>query len=281
MIGSNTNQVTSAKVDSYILKDDIILNEDIQSKENSTIPQTGSRGSVSTGTRTGLGSGSGTGTGSGSGSGLGSGWGLGSGVLTAFQQQCSLQDETSSNESCGDRDRDRDRNEENDRFSKASSRGANSTCSAVSYDDNDDDNDDDDIIDNSSLPQHCKPPLLSPRSVLSSDAMKLLRSYYVAFNNHNVSKTVGYLALDVKVTFSDVNKNWASASTAYDRYTTMFRKSPGLSGKFSLIDLIHEKGGVMITVYCHFTCAASKVNTVREMVYVIKNDLIQAINNKY
>ena len=275
MIGSNTNQVTSAKVDSYILKDDIILNEDIQSKENSTIPQTGIRGSVSTGTRTGSGLGLGSGTGTGLGTGTGSGWGLGSGVLTAFQQQCSLQDETSSNESC----RDRDRNEENDRFSKALSRGANSTCSAVSYDDDDDD--DDDIIDNSSLPQHCKPPLLSPRSVLSSDAMKLLRSYYVAFNNHNVSKTVGYLALDVKVTFSDVNKNWASASTAYDRYTTMFRKSPGLNGKFSLIDLIHEKGGVMITVYCHFTCAASKVNTVREMVYVIKNDLIQAINNKY
>ena len=298
MTGSNTKQITSSQVDSYILKDDIILKEKICSKENSIILQTGKHESVSRGTSAGSGSGSGsglgtvlesgtwTGTGFGSGTWIGtgswSGYGLGSSLFTPYQQQCSLQDETSSNESYRDRDRDRGRGRvgENDRYSQISSRGAKSTVSAVS-DDEDDDEDDTDVNDTSLLPQHQLPPVLSPRSILSSEAMKLLRSYYVAFNNHDVSKTVGFLALDVKVTFPDTNKNWTSASTAYDRYTTMFRKSPGLNGKFSLLDLVHEKGGVAITVYCHFTCSASNVNTVREMVYLIKNDLIQAINNKY
>ena len=309
MTGSNTKQITSSQGDSYILKDDIILKEKICSKENSIILQTGKHESISTGTRTGSGLGTGLGTGLGSGtwtgtelgtgSGLGtglgtglgsgtwigtgswSGFGLGSSLFTPFQQQCSLQDETSSNESYRDRDRDRDRGRdgENDRCSQTSSRGAKSTVSAVS--DDDDDEDDIDVNDTSLLPQHQLPTVLSPRSILSSEAMKLLRSYYVAFNDHDVSKTVGFLALDVKVIFPDVNKNWASASTAYDRYTTMFRKSPRLNGKFSLLDLVHEKGGVAITVYCHFTCSASNVNTVREMVYLINNDLIQAINNKY
>lgn len=115
----------------------------------------------------------------------------------------------------------------------------------------------------------------------SASALKVLRGYYEAFNNHNIPAAVGYLAKDISVTFPDSKKNWSSSSAAFDRYTTMFRKSPHLKGKFSLLDISNENSRTSVTVYCHFTCSPSGVNTVREMVYVIENDLIQIIHNKY
>ena len=115
----------------------------------------------------------------------------------------------------------------------------------------------------------------------SANALKVLRGYYEAFNNHNIPAAVGYLAKDISVTFPDSKKNWSSSAAAFDRYTTMFRKSPHLKGKFSLLDISNENNRTSVTVYCHFTCSPSGVNTVREMVYIIENDLIQIIHNKY
>ena len=123
---------------------------------------------------------------------------------------------------------------------------------------------------------------LNNGSVLpSANALKVLRGYYEAFNNHNIPAAVGYLAKDISVTFPDSKKNWSSSAAAFDRYTTMFRKSPHLKGKFSLLDISNENNRTSVTVYCHFTCSPSGVNTVREMVYIIENDLIQIIHNKY
>ena len=61
----------------------------------------------------------------------------------------------------------------------------------------------------------------------------------------------------------------------------MFRKSPSLKGKFSLLDVVHEQSRTTIAVYCHFTCSISGVDTVREMVYIIENGRISVIDNKY
>ena len=132
-----------------------------------------------------------------------------------------------------------------------------------------------------SIPPTLPLPSMSPRTALSSNAMKILRLYYSAFNDHDIREAVGYLGNNIQVTFPDIKKNWSTSIIAYDRYTIMFRKSPELKGKFSLLDLVHEKEETIITVYCHFTCSISGVNTVREMVYVIKDDLIQMIHNKY
>jgi hypothetical protein len=115
----------------------------------------------------------------------------------------------------------------------------------------------------------------------SSNAMRVLRGYYEAFNNHDIPAAVGFLSTDVKVKFPDPLKNWSQSSAAYDRYTTMFRKSPHLRGKFSLLDVVHERSRTTITVYCHFTCSLSGVDTVREMVYIIQDELICIIDNKY
>jgi ketosteroid isomerase-like protein len=115
----------------------------------------------------------------------------------------------------------------------------------------------------------------------SNEAMKVLRGYYDAFNKHDIAGAVGYLAEDVKVRFPDETKNWATAEAANDRYATMFRKSPNLKGKFSLLDIVHEGAKTTITVYCHFTCSISGVDTVREMVYVIQGQKICIIDNKY
>ena len=66
-------------------------------------------------------------------------------------------------------------------------------------------------------------PIKSPRaassssSPSSSDAMKVLRGYYEAFNNHDIPAAVGFLAHDIQVTFPDSKKNWASSSTAFER----------------------------------------------------------------
>ena len=120
-----------------------------------------------------------------------------------------------------------------------------------------------------------------PTNPITAGALRILKCYYDAFNDHNIPAAVGYLASDIKVTFPDPKKNWSSAAAAYDRYTTMFRKSPHLKGKFSLLDVTQQKTKTIITVYCHFTCIPSGVNTVREMAYIIENDIIQIINNKY
>ena len=125
------------------------------------------------------------------------------------------------------------------------------------------------------------PVTVIPNNPITSKALKILKCYYDAFNDHNIPEAVGYLASDIKVTFPDAKKNWSSAAAAYDRYTTMFRKSPHLKGKFSLLDVTQQKTKTIITVYCHFTCIPSGVNTVREMAYIIENDIIQIINNKY
>ena len=148
--------------------------------------------------------------------------------------------------------------------------GAKSVSSAQSYTG-------DSTSDDSASGGSAQPALLSP----SANALKILREYYDAFNNHNIPAAVAYLANDIQVTFPDPKKNWSSAAAAYDRYTTMFRKSPHLKGKFSLLDVSHDQKKIIITVYCHFTCSPSGVNTVREMVYIMENDLIQIINNKY
>lgn len=183
--------------------------------------------------------------------------GKSSSASSALQQQCSLQDETSYKE---------DERDQNSVF------GGRSTCSAVSYEG---DSGSEVSVTPSSV-------AISPyRRNSSADAMKVLRGYYDAFNDHDITAAVGYLAYDIQVTFPDPKKNWSTSATAYDRYTTMFRKSPHLKGKFSLLDVVHHRERTTITVYCHFTCSPSGVNTVREMVYVVENDLIQAINNKY
>jgi len=118
-------------------------------------------------------------------------------------------------------------------------------------------------------------------SASSADAMKVLRGYYDAFNKHDILAAVAYLAPDVKVKFPDSKKNWSSSAAAFDRYTTMFRKSPSLKGKFSLLDVVHESSRTTIAVYCHFTCNVSGVDTVREMVYVVEGHRITIIDNKY
>ena len=123
-------------------------------------------------------------------------------------------------------------------------------------------------------------PVIPPNPA-TAGALRVLKCYYDAFNDHNIPAAVGYLASDIRVTFPDPKKNWSSAAAAYDRYTTMFRKSPHLKGKFSLLDVTQQKSKTIITVYCHFTCIPSGVNTVREMAYIIENDIIQIINNKY
>jgi hypothetical protein len=48
--------------------------------------------------------------------------------------------------------------------------------------------------------------------------MKVLRSYYEAFNNHDIPAAVAYLSTDVQVKFPDSTKNWVSSSAAYDRF---------------------------------------------------------------
>jgi predicted ester cyclase len=125
------------------------------------------------------------------------------------------------------------------------------------------------------------PPAASNKKTNSNEAMKVLRGYYDSFNKHEIAAAVGFLASDVKVRFPDETKNWATAEAAYDRYATMFRKSPNLKGKFSLLDIVHEGARTTITVYCHFTCSVSGVDTVREMVYIIQDRRIQIIDNKY
>lgn len=148
--------------------------------------------------------------------------------------------------------------------------GVKSVCSAVSY--TGDSSSDASVSVGSTQPSSVPP---------SAKALKVLRGYYDAFNDHNIPDAVAYLARDIQVTFPDSKKNWSSAEAAYERYTTMFRKSPHLKGKFSLLDVSYDQKKTAITVYCHFTCAPSGVNTVREMVYIMEDDLIQIINNKY
>jgi SnoaL-like domain len=178
------------------------------------------------------------------------------GFSSMFQMQSSVQDDVSKS--------DDDKEDE-------SVYGVKSVCSASAMSYTGDSSSD------ASMGGSTQPSSVPP----SATALKVLRGYYDAFNNHNIPAAVAYLANDIQVTFPDPKKNWSSAAAAYDRYTTMFRKSPHLKGKFSLLDVSHEHKRTAITVYCHFTCAPSGVNTVREMVYIMEDDLIQIINNKY
>jgi SnoaL-like domain len=177
------------------------------------------------------------------------------GFSSMFQMLSSVQDDVSKSE---------DEKEDESMY------GVKSVCSAMSYTG-------DSSSDASISAGSTHPPSVPP----SANALKVLRGYYDAFNNHNIPAAVAYLANDIQVTFPDPKKNWSSAAAAYDRYTTMFRKSPHLKGKFSLLDVSHDHKRTIITVYCHFTCSPSGVNTVREMVYIMEDDLIQIINNKY
>ena len=265
VIGSNQKKVTSSLGDSYTLKDDIVI-QDLKTKRNSSSTRGRSK-SNSTLPVGPMGSGMGTGTGSGS----------RTNSMLTYQQQSSLQDETSNGDSIDDKRKEKEKEKERGRekdLNKDAMSTIRSTCS------------DGDSISSSddskySIPPTLPLPSMSPRTALSSNAMKILRLYYSAFNDHDIREAVGYLGNNIQVTFPDIKKNWSTSIIAYDRYTIMFRKSPELKGKFSLLDLVHEKEETIITVYCHFTCSISGVNTVREMVYVIKDDLIQMIHNKY
>ena len=192
--------------------------------------------------------------------------GTGTGFSYLFQHQNSPRDDVRKSED----NIEKDEKDEND-----SEQGVKSVSSAVSYTGDSSS----DVSANASISVSAIQG--SSSAVPSANALKVLRGYYEAFNNHNIPAAVGYLAGDISVTFPDPKKNWSSSAAAFDRYTTMFRKSPHLKGKFSLLDISNENGRTNITVYCHFTCSPSGVNTVREMVYIIENDVIQIIHNKY
>ena len=118
-------------------------------------------------------------------------------------------------------------------------------------------------------------------------ATAVITEYYSAMNQHCLDQVLSYLHQDVLVTFPEEERNWQGVEVAREKFSGMFQRMPSFTGRFEVLSedtVVHDDQSddwneYIIKVACHFTCKVTESDSSRNMVYHIRQKLIEKIHH--
>jgi hypothetical protein len=99
--------------------------------------------------------------------------------------------------------------------------------------------------------------------------MSVINKYFNGISTGNLEEILGCLDANLLVRYPEKSKGWSGIVKARKRYGNMLQRSPSIRATFVILDSDSERSFTTITATVRFQCSESKLDVVRDILYVV------------